>query len=206
MPTGYTADVKDGKVTDLADFVVTCSRAFGAFVMLRDSDQSLDATRRYIEDESYLAQSSYYEDSLVAARTRIAELEAMSEREALAAAQAAADAVIEQNRAYAEARLVERERYEAMLAKVQAWEPPTSDHVEFKAFMVKQIEQSIDFDCNPFSMPVPDVSLGWRAAEIERERVRIVRAEEQIEEERHRNEGRRAWVVALLDSLEGIPA
>lgn len=206
MPTGYTADVKDGKVTELSDFVLTCARGFGALVTLRDSDQSLEATRRYIAEEAYLGQSRYYQNQIAAAKSRLAELEAMDEREALAAAQAAADAVIEQNRGYAERRLLERERYEAMLAKVETWEAPTSEHVEFKAFMAKQIEESIDFDCRPFAMPVPEVSLGWRDAEVERQRQRIARAEEEIENERHRNESRKAWVSALLDSLEAVPA
>jgi hypothetical protein len=28
MPTGYTADVQDGKVTEIGDFIRLCSRAF----------------------------------------------------------------------------------------------------------------------------------------------------------------------------------
>lgn len=206
MPTGYTAPVKDGEITSLADFALTCSRGFGALVLLRDNEQSLEATRRYIESEDYLASSSYYADEMAKAQARLAELEAMDEREALAAAQEAADEVIAQNRHNAEARLVERERYEAMEAKVEAWEPPTRDHIEFKNFMLKQIRESIEFDCSPFAMRVPDVSLGWRETEIEQCRKRIARAEEEIENERARNENRRAWVTALLDSLEPEPS
>lgn len=206
MPTGYTADVQKGEVTSLADFALICARGFGALVLLRDSDQSLEATRRYIEDETYVGRSTYYENNLKAACERLAELEAMDEREALAAAQAAADAVVESNRSFAERSLVERERYEAMLAQVEAWEPPTSEHMSFKEFMVEQLRQSIEFDCRPFAMPVPDVSLGWRDAEIEQTRGRITRCEEEIEKERNRNESRRAWVQALLDSLEAVPA
>lgn len=36
MPTGYTAPVVDGEVTELKEFVWRCARAFGALVYLRD--------------------------------------------------------------------------------------------------------------------------------------------------------------------------
>lgn len=36
MPTGYTADVADGKITDFVEYALQCARAFGACIMLRD--------------------------------------------------------------------------------------------------------------------------------------------------------------------------
>lgn len=36
MPTGYTASVQEGKVTEFRDFAMECARAFGALVMMRD--------------------------------------------------------------------------------------------------------------------------------------------------------------------------
>jgi hypothetical protein len=36
MPTGYTADVQNGTVTELRDFALSCARAFGACIMMRD--------------------------------------------------------------------------------------------------------------------------------------------------------------------------
>ena len=35
-----------------------------------------------------------------------------------------------------------RERYETMLAEVEAWQPPTPDHEELKRFMADQLRES----------------------------------------------------------------
>ena len=40
-----------------------------------------------------------------------------------------------------------KRKYEAMLAKVNKWTPPTPDHENLKKFMIEQIESSIKFDC-----------------------------------------------------------
>ena len=44
MPTGYTAYVQDGVITEFADFAMKCARAFGALIDMRD--ESLDAEIR----------------------------------------------------------------------------------------------------------------------------------------------------------------
>jgi hypothetical protein len=36
MPTGYTCDVQNGKVTELKDYLLDCSRGFGALIHMRD--------------------------------------------------------------------------------------------------------------------------------------------------------------------------
>jgi hypothetical protein len=206
MPTGYTADVGDGKVTEFSDFALTCARGFGALVLLRDSDQSLEATRTYIEEKAYLAKGGYYEKEIENADARLTHLMSMSDDEALAAAQYRAAEVEASNARYNAERSVIRERYEAMLARVEAWDPPTEEHAQFKEFMAYQLRESIKFDCSPFAMTVPEVSLAEHSREIEKQRDRIARAEDEIEKERARNEGRVAWISALLDSLEGVPA
>ena len=206
MPTGYTAPVQDGSVTELADYALTCARGFGAMVLLRDSDQSLDATRRYVEEQSYAEASGYYVDALRKSKERLVELRSMTDEQALAASQAAHDEVVASNQRSEEKRVAELARYEAMIAKVEAWEPPTDDHAELKTFMLDQLRQSVEFDCRPFSMPAPEVSLAWRDEEIERELRNVERYEAEIEKEAERNAGRIGWVTALLDSLEGVPA
>lgn len=206
MPTGYTAPVQDGDITDLADYALTCARGFGAMVLLRDSDQSLEATRRYVEEQSYAEASGYYVDALRKSRERLTELRSMTDEQALAASRAAHDAVVEGNQRSERKRVAELARYEAMIEKVEAWEPPTEDHVAFKQFMLDQLRESVKFDCRPFSMPAPEVSLAWRDEEIEGELRNIQRYEDAIEKEAERNAGRIGWVTALLDSLEGVPA
>lgn len=206
MPTGYTAPVKDGEITELADFALSCARGFMPLVLLRDSDQSLEATRRYIASDSYLEKPDYYEREIESATARLAELEAMSDDDALRAAAAASDEVVARNRELEERRVEELARYQDMIAQVEAWEPPTDEHRNFKDFMLKQLRESVDFDCRPFAMPVPPVSLGWRDDQIVGQRRRIERAREALREADERNVARRQWVEALLGSLEAVPA
>jgi hypothetical protein len=39
MPTGYTAAVADGTITEFPDFAMQCARAFGTLVLMRDEPQ-----------------------------------------------------------------------------------------------------------------------------------------------------------------------
>ena len=204
MPTGYTAPVQDGTITELPDFVLNCARAFGAFVMLRDSDQSLETTRRYIESGGYLETSEYHESSLEKGLVDLAKLEAMSDEEALALVRADARAAARRNREADEKRRMQQLRYEKMIEKVDSWMPPTAEHVEFKEFMLTQLRESIDFDCSPFGLDAPDVSLGAHQKKIERLRKSIDFDREAIEKRRERNEGRKFWIEALIESLEHV--
>ena len=35
MPTGYTAAVCSGEITEIKDFALSCARAFGALITMR---------------------------------------------------------------------------------------------------------------------------------------------------------------------------
>lgn len=41
-----------------------------------------------------------------------------------------------------------RRKYDSMLQAVNAWVPPSGDHVHLQEFMRKQITDSIDWDCD----------------------------------------------------------
>ncbi len=204
MPTGYTAPVADGKITEFADFALTCARGFGALVLLRDSDQSLEATKRYIAEEAYLAgDGGYYARELESQKERVFRLRTLSDADALAEAIAEREEVRADNERSERERAETEDRYQAMLAKVAAWEPPTDDHWSFKEYMEEQLADSIKFDCSPFSMPVPEVTTGaaWREAKIIEGERRIARLEDDLAKERERETSRKAWVEALVESL-----
>jgi hypothetical protein len=206
MPTGYTAPVGDGKMTEFADYALNCARAFGALIMLRDSDQSLEATKRYIAAEAYnhAAEDSYHVRSLATAKTKVASLKAMTDEEIMAAAQAARDERLAANEQYRQEKALTQQRYEAMIAKVEGWEPPTEDHGKFKEFMLSQLTESISFDCGDFDWPAPELPATpaiWRAQQLAQTYQEIARAELSIAEEQARNEERRSWVTNLVESL-----
>lgn len=134
MPTGYTAKITEGQTFE--EFVLQSARAMGALIMMRD-----DPADAPIPDE--FKPSNHHIEGLQRAKERLAVLDAMSPKEA----KAAADAAFEKQSKEVAERLArvreERAAYDAMLARVREWNPPTPDHVGFKDFMIEQIESSI---------------------------------------------------------------
>lgn len=196
MPTGYTADLHDGKEVTFPEFVLSCARAFGALITMRDSP--MDAP---IPDE--FPPSPWYAEHLAKSEAKLAELRAMTPNAADVAAQAAYDlSLTEWKKAVAQAE-ARRERYEAMLAEVEAWQPPTAEHQGLKDFMVQQLIESIDHDCSMNYWPRPNRLHGseWLEQQIARAERSVEQDRKSYVEEVERSEGRTAWVKALRESL-----
>lgn len=196
MPTGYTADIKDG--ISFKTFALNCARAFGACVELRDEPGGGDRI-----PESF-APSDYHTKALDKARSELAALEAMTptdlERSAAKDYDDAETNRVMQLRAKAD----QKAAYEAMLAKVQAWVPPTEEHKGMHQFMGEQIIESIRFDCGGTYYDTPTVRLTGDAWAAQR-RAALARDVEyhtdKHAEEVERAESRTAWVAALRASL-----
>src|SRR4051794_6955711 len=173
-PTGYTQPVKDGEITTLEEFAWTCARAFGAFMELRDSPSDADLTK-HVEVEP----RTFYRDALERERERLKELEAMTPEQAEAAAAKAYSEEHERIAKYRTESTETRERYEAMLEKARAWEPPTEEHQGMKKFMIEQLEESIKFDSHDWEYPAKKSGQEWLEEELHRCRCTIARDEEQ---------------------------
>lgn len=195
MPTGYTADVADGKVSDFPAFALRCARNFGALIMMRDDP--MDAP---IPDE--FNGGSYHEEALDRARQGLAELADITDEQCQSRADSEyADALLANAKTrakYAE----QRARYEAMLANVRAWVPPTKDHVGLKDFMIQQLEESIRFDCSyEPSEPKHLTGAEWKDERAIRLACDIEYHTTERAKDRHRNNERTAWVRDLKASL-----
>lgn len=194
MPTGYTAGIKpEGGVT-FEQFVMGCARAFGALVTMRD-----DPADAAIPDE--FKPDADHRDRIEAAEQRLLDITAMPLD---VAARHAAESHAEAMRRHADREreaAAQRAAYEAMLAKVRAWEPPTPDHQELRSFMLSQIRESIEFDCRVYEPPAAMSGADWHRFQMrEAERgLAYVRNEaaEDVERARQRTE----WVRALRKSL-----
>lgn len=136
MPTGYTADIAKG--ISFKEFVRQCARAF-----IPDTrDMDYDGTYPVIT-----ANTSYYEEQLDECDFELRKLLAMTAEECeLAAGKAYKEELTSRTKRIEEKNAL-REKYQVMLDKVRQWTPPTNRHLEFKNFMIEQIEKSIDFDC-----------------------------------------------------------
>lgn len=196
MPTGYTADIKDG--ISFETYALNCARAFGACVTLRGEPGGGEQ----IPDE--FTPSNYSAKAEQKAREDLAALlELMPAQREHRAAKAWDDA--ETSRlSMLEDRRKTREAYEAMLLKVKAWIPPTPEHAGLHEFMRTQIEQSIDFDCGSDYGTTPTPRLTgeqWAAQEAERLNRYIEIHEKAHSDEVARAADRTAWVLALRASL-----
>jgi hypothetical protein len=194
MPTGCTAGVADGTVTTLREFALTVARGMGALILMRDDPMDAPIPDRF-------EPSPHYAKSLADAKARLAELEAMTPEQREAGAAAARDA-LKASQADSAARHTEtRNRYQAMLAQVVAWEGAPEG---LKEYMLDQLHRSIEFDCpddaldNPLS---PQSTDEWFAKALADAKWSVEYRTKATHEEAERTEARNAWLAQLRASL-----
>ena len=197
MPTGYTASVQDGSITVLTDFAMRCARAMGACILLRDEPADAPIP------EKFEPNISYNQEEGAEAQKRLLELQRMSQDEM----NTGAASEYEQNcNEFIQAAAREerhRLRYKTMLEKVRAWEPPTGDHYELRTFMLEQLRQSIEFDCNGHRKhPKRLTPAEWYKQECENASKSLDRHNKAVVEEIKRTESRNAWLADLRKSLQ----
>lgn len=195
MATGYTHILLDKPETTFEEFALRCARAFGATIEMRDDPLDVPPPAEVKPDDYYLRQ-------IPDAEARVRELEVMTAEEAeIKAAEAHREALKfwrECNENYARKRRL----YEAMLAKVEAWEPPSPGHEGLKKFMREQIVDSIKFDCHESSdPPEPQTGEEWLADRRAYAMRTLQSRREGWEKEQQAAREATAWLKALHASL-----
>ena len=138
MPTGYTAGVVDGTIKTFKDFAKNCMRAFGATIHMRDEPMSKKYEPRVPDD--------FYYERVEEAKKNLAELDTLPDEHFIKEEH---EKIKDDIRYYSEKmRKVKeaRERLDSLLEETSEWEPPTTDHVEFKNFMIQQLTETIKYD------------------------------------------------------------
>ena len=200
MPTGYTAQIADGMTFE--EFVMRCARAMGACIDLRDEPTSTPIPDRF-------EPSDYHLTKRTSAETGLARLSRMTMAEAEEAARSEFLAAQADHAAHMQKNDDLRQKYEEMLAKVRAWQPPTPDHIGMKKFMIEQLTSSIDFDCDnsyyrdrpPHRLSGPD----WLATKMAAAQHDINYHTKEHAEEVERVERRNTWIASLRESLKKEP-
>lgn len=194
MPTGYTAALIEEKEISFEKFVLTCSRAFGALIEMRD--EPMDAK---IPDEFRV--SEYHTAELEKAMQRLNEFKSFTSedynkkaREKLEQDVADYERRVEKNRFI-------RQRYSDMLIRVKNWEEPSPDHKELKKFMIEQIESSVKFDIYEPDKPVIMTGEEWANKELASITWNIEYHTKKYQEEVERVASRNGWVKQLRNSL-----
>ncbi|RBO73495.1 hypothetical protein [Microbacterium sp. H6] len=196
MPSGYTADLHDGKPVTFEQFVLKCSRAMGAAIMQRDESPDVEIRERTLDDhyvERVSASAIALQDAMRRPQSEWAEMQ---------------DIALTEAAAYREKYLADvqamRERYEEMLGQVHDWTPPTAEHAGLQKFMIDQLTESISFDCTGWEPAVPERLSPDLYAQSEIARLTKAHANyvKYLAEERERIAGQNAWVRALRASLQ----
>lgn len=195
MPTGYTDEIAHGITFE--KFVMTCARAFGALVNMRDERLDAPIPEKFPVDD-------YHKKMIDETKAQIIKVRAMTRESVDAEAEAEYQTALADRAKELVRRNALRAKYDAMLARVRAWIPPTPDHEGLKAFMQSQIEDSIKWDC----------LVDFDEIEIQKERGEVWRIQKLIAlkrdltyhekhnaEEIERTERRNAWVAALRTNL-----
>lgn len=192
MPSGYTADVMDGKI-DFPTFALRCARAFGATIMQRDENTSNPPRHREYSD--------FYERMVKEDEAELARLAALSDEEIEQEFQNEVEETKKHNADSVSIAAERRVRYQDMIDKVNAWVPPTLDHIKMRDFMIKQLTESIDWDCNPYQSESPANSKDWIGERIKRLTQNLTRHRMNVEEEKERVRKSNEWIDALYESL-----
>jgi len=195
MATGYTYRIKDG--ISFNDFVMDCAKAMGACIMMRDEPASTPIPEVF-------EPSDYHKNAYEMAKKEFGKFCKMSKK---TAEEKTAKYNDDRKVAEQEAECKDKElseKYLAMIEKVENWEPPTNDHIEFKSFMLEQLRESLRFDCGyRRAVVVEDISVEeWKSQQESRILHNIEYHKKNYAEEVQRAKERTAWVSDLRNSLK----
>lgn len=134
MPTGYTAELME-KGMEFKPFVLGCARAFGALISLRDAPQNTPFPEK-------IEPSNYYAEALIKATEKLSQLQAMTDEERITFGEREKVAVLKERTRWETKETEENLRLDVMQKTVEAWSPPTPEHIGLKRFMLDQISIS----------------------------------------------------------------
>lgn len=196
MPTGYTSELCKKDVS-FKKFVMTCARAMGACISMRDSSLDTPVPSEFRPDE-------YHRKELLKATEELRRLTRMSEGQAGVRAEGEYRAELSRHEKHVREAEQTKKRLLVMLAKVCEWQPPTPEHVDLKHFMVQQLEETLKHDGRVYGSPPtkkePKVWLEEQLARAKRD-IEYHGNEQKKEEERCLERNR--WILDLRNSLGG---
>lgn len=199
MPTGYTLDIYDGKSVSFENFAMNCARAFGYLIEMRD--EPLNAPIKV------MVPSDYHSQQLKKLQEMIEKFESLSLDGANKKAQKEYELAMKEHNKTTQSYRKLHGRYSKMLEKVMDWEPPSRCHETLKDFMISQLEDSMEGDCNLKSHEryKPKLIEGskWKKIHIENCERDIKYHTEQFEKEKANCQKINEWVSKLRESVKG---
>lgn len=196
MASGYTDKISKGMLFE--DFLLGCAKAFGACISLRDDPLSKEIPQEF-------KPSNHYRDYAISTQAEIKQLKKMTLKEATKQGKKKYDSDTNYIREANKKDKFLKDRYLEMLNKVKLWNPPTSDHTNLKEFMITQINQSIEFDCDIRRRKLFEVEFlcgeQWFNMKMKMLLESLDYNIKEWEKEKQRCKERTKWVKDLRDSL-----
>jgi len=138
MPTGYTCNIQDGTMTELKDYMLGCSRNFGALIHMREDNSNNEIRHRECSD--------YHLKQLNRTKDDYENFKKLTDEKIQITLDKNYENIIEEHKNSLKRFEEGKQRYLDMLTKVKTWNSPTEEHNKLKEFAIKQIEDSLDFD------------------------------------------------------------
>ncbi len=197
MPTGYTQIVAENEKFTFPEFAMRCARNFGALMNMRGEPLDAPIPEKFEIAEHYQkdyesAKAAY--DKFIANPPTYEELEKQYEEYITKETVRRVE--------ISEEKDIKCRRYNAMLQKVVGWQPPTPEHAGLKEFMIKQLHDSIEFDCSEYVSPLPEkeewIEYGMSGESLKK---RMDVYKECLVEEQKRISRCNQWLKDLRESL-----
>jgi len=193
MATGYTYPVAEGEITGFPQFAMSCARAFGACIEMRDDPKDAAIPEEF-------KPSDYHEKALAKAQNKLLDLYAMKPQQITKAAEKAFAVIQDAHEKWEAKKATENSRLKAMIAEVKAWKPPTPDHVGLKTFMLDQLSTSLH-NAEPEKVPERQSDDDWYASAVERAKADVKYHSEHHARDVALAKERTEWVKSLRASL-----
>ena len=135
MPTGYTASIEDGKITNAKDFLMLCIRAFGVCIEMRDDSFDKPIPEKF-------EPSDYYSKSAERIQKEINELLNISDEELeIKMLQDRKESIDNYNKTIKD-NLAKKKSYQSILSQIDNWHP-LEEYLPIKEFAINQIVMSM---------------------------------------------------------------
>ena len=204
MPTGITAGILDGEITTFEQFVKRSVRAMGVAMHMRDEPSDMEYKERIPSD--------YYKEEYEKYCTELEKIKKLTDEELLTEHNTNMTSYIEDYKGYIKEKKVNLIVLKKMLAQIQEWKPPTTEHNGFKDFMIEQINSTIKYDGDPtyykksLNKLEKELEKDMSAAELREEKMAdvensIARYKKSHEEEIEGCTSANKWIKDLYGSL-----
>jgi hypothetical protein len=202
MPTGYTAPVEDGEITDLKTFALQCARAFGVAVEQRDEPMENPIRPLNFEDDGTV---QYYSGVLQKSIDELRHLNSLNVKDRETEFQTYF-AESEQRAMDAKIEYVNKVgRYSDMMDKVKCWDVSKYNSellTNLKKFMIDQLNIGMPSDYSEYCKPKYKTAAEYVAGRMADANRSIERALESIQERKERIQKQNDALALLQKALD----